>query len=155
MLSPTSHSSGGSGRREEGISSRSARPRAADSELLAHRELFMKRYDRLTHNYDTAGKLARWGCGAAGPREPSFLRLVRAALPPEPGAKANASGRAKPSKPPNCVTPTIICQRRGRPMNEGSFEGVGGLKIFSRSWHPAERCSQHRPWRRWCAPTSG
>ena len=23
-------------------------------------------------------------------------------------------------------------------MDQGSFEGVGGLKIFTRSWHPAD-----------------
>src|SRR5262249_576363 len=40
------------------------------------------------------------GAGAAGPRDVSVLHLVRAALPPEPGAKPNASWRAKPSKPP-------------------------------------------------------
>src|SRR5690349_20043674 len=29
-----------------------------------------------------------------------------------------------------------MCRRGGRPMDEASFEGVGGLKISTRSWHP-------------------
>src|SRR5262249_55599993 len=51
--------------------------------------------------YDTAGKLARWGGGGRRAPRRFFLRLVRAAKPPEPGAKPNASWRAKPSKPPS------------------------------------------------------
>src|SRR4029453_616783 len=40
--------------------------------------------------------------------------------------------------PSMCITHSHTSTRR-HTMDQGSFEGVGGLKIFTRSWHPTQR----------------
>src|SRR3712207_352217 len=53
--------------------------------------------------------------------------------------RQGAAGRwaADPDERRSCSTHSAPATRR-HTMNQGSFVGVGGLKIFTRSWHPTE-----------------